>query len=160
MNHEFGLSLSSETIREYALPYMLRHERDVSILKLKSCGISVSQAAGSMVHYFVDQGEIKKAAEIADGFTTHYASRAFRASLTTCFLKTLDVESFLTLLHDFSSNLHWISNRETENEEITKINHREFVGETIENIVAKLLSNGQKKVAEDLLRVNLLKISG
>ncbi len=79
MSKEYGIHPTTQTIREYVVPYALKQNYDIErlLLDLKSCGCSVSAGVSAVVINLLVNKELKKAAQIGKIFS----------SLFTCLIK-------------------------------------------------------------------------
>lgn len=95
-----GILPSSETIRDYVIPYLIKNDTpENAILKLQIANIPVIFSARNVMIELLDNGNIKKAAEIALRYRPRGNYRIVSWALINAVNQTKDVDSFLTILH-------------------------------------------------------------
>ncbi|GLV39949.1 bicoid stability factor [Carabus blaptoides fortunei] len=130
----FNLSPSSETVREYVLPY-LSGDVDEIMRMLRSAGISTGSAASSIIYSNLIKNNIKDAAHIAGNVPAFYSPALLKRPLTAAFLKTQDVHSYVMLIRRIYDNLErrdTISPREETEENNVK---QDIVGSYVLDIL-------------------------
>lgn len=68
MNKEYELRGSTETMRDYVIPYVLNSKPNISslLLDFKSVGIPIAASVSSIVSNYLFKNNIAKAAEIGE----------------------------------------------------------------------------------------------
>ncbi|XP_065221007.1 leucine-rich PPR motif-containing protein, mitochondrial-like [Planococcus citri] len=151
INAEFNVPINTETVREYVVPFALKQNIDISTLMhdLKSCGVSTSAAVSSVVIKLVTAGRIREAAEIASSYTVTYSVFLIGKPLVNSYLKTLDADSFTTLLKQIAAGIQW----KGDEEETEVPEYRETVGKLVLDVVKQLKTEHECKIkVEEILR--------
>ncbi|XP_060803764.1 leucine-rich PPR motif-containing protein, mitochondrial [Amyelois transitella] len=140
---------SSETLREYVIPYMIGKDTPQNIiLKLQISGIPTIVCARNVMLELLESGKLKTATEIAVEYHPRGQYNILARPLLNALSKTKDIDSFVTILHITSSRQ--LSQEEDSNDELQK-DERDVIeaGRLVKSAV-KLLSKGE--LCEELLR--------
>lgn len=112
--HGFNLVPSSETLREYVLPNIAGKTDDI-INKLRDVGVSIGTAASSLLYNYLVANNFKEAATLSQRVNSYYSPVLLKKPLTSIFLKTKDIESYITIVRRICENLDRRDNEEKEN---------------------------------------------
>ncbi|XP_044733810.1 leucine-rich PPR motif-containing protein, mitochondrial [Chrysoperla carnea] len=101
----FNLSVTGETIRDYAIPHMKFTTPDQCILMLRDTGVSVASAASNLVYHYLVNNDLKNAADVAFRYSSHYSPVLLKRPLALTYLRTKDTESYIKLVRQIHDNL-------------------------------------------------------
>ena len=68
MQKEFGIPVSTETVREFVVPYLLGKDASIEsiLVDLKASGCSVASGVSSIVYHYLMANDIKRAAAVGE----------------------------------------------------------------------------------------------
>lgn len=141
MCNDFDIVLNSETVREYVIPFMLKENSNIEniITNLRNYGISVSNIIASVVIQMLTEGDLKRAAIVAENYDAHYPIYYIRKPLVSCFFSTGDVDSFVKLLWKMAVGADWFSKNsdkmKDEDHSIGSRDYREYTDQILMDIV-------------------------
>lgn len=131
--NSFDLVPSLETIREYVLPNITGKTEDI-LTKLRSLGLSTGVSASGLLHKYITEHKMKEAAELVKMIPSYYSPLLLRKPLTQAYLKTNDLESYITIariIHDNfdkRDSLYVQEESENQQEQVTKADKKDIVG--------------------------------
>ncbi|XP_054261805.1 leucine-rich PPR motif-containing protein, mitochondrial isoform X2 [Macrosteles quadrilineatus] len=133
MDSEFGLTINSETLKDYIMPYVPPSKSVNEILEsLSNVGVKRGQAVVGMVSCFVNKKKPKEAADLAMQYPTlNYSNYLTSKNLVELLQSTGDAASVISLLHVMSQNPYQASredkDEEDEKESADELIHRFFI---------------------------------
>jgi leucine-rich PPR motif-containing protein, mitochondrial len=146
-----GLLPSSETLRDYVIPFMLKKDSpDNIILKLHVANIPAIHSARNVMIELLHLGKMKEAANIALQYRLRGQYSLLARPLLNAFGKTKDIDSFVSILHVISSKatlnkLEEDSNEDAQGDDIGDSNE---VGRLVKTAIKNLPNPG---IVENLL---------
>ncbi|KAK9507866.1 hypothetical protein O3M35_007637 [Rhynocoris fuscipes] len=102
MIEEVGQPVSTETLKDYVLPYMMRSNQSIS--DLRQGGVSVGMAAVAAVSHLVANNNLKEAANIALQYRANYNYSSLSRTLVNAFITTKDIESMVKIVRIMNEN--------------------------------------------------------
>lgn len=107
MRHEFKISPSNQTIRDYIIPKILKNDNYHDVVqKLRNLQISTATAASTTAYVALRNFNIAKCAEILNSYDTYISPSLFRKSLVSAFARTNDYDSYVAILRRIHDNIH------------------------------------------------------
>ncbi|XP_050307850.1 leucine-rich PPR motif-containing protein, mitochondrial isoform X2 [Anthonomus grandis grandis] len=103
--HEFGLTPSLETLRDWVLPNLKGNSSQLLTL-LREANVSVGASACSIVTNLLIKNEIAEAATIASSVPAYYIPELIRRPLTNALCATGDVDSYVSIIRQVYENLN------------------------------------------------------
>lgn len=149
---EFTLTPTAETIRDYVLPYLSGNSDEI-INILRSTGVSIGSAASSIIYKYLTEEKLKEAATIASNNKAYYSPLLFRRPLTSAYLKSRDLQSYISIVRSVYDNFE---RREALNqrEDSDEVHHRADKTDIVGSFVLEFASNKPKDyltILEDVL---------
>lgn len=143
---DFGVQLSSETIRDYIIPNLNENSPDKIIELLSQAYIPQSIAAISTANWTLRNNNLKETLHIFENYKTNYPITMFKNQLVASLVKTEDVLSFVKILKNICLNIKSIDAA------------KEFVGEMTLDALNQLKTKSSHMIPlllESLLHHNL-----
>lgn len=100
----FNVTPTSETIRDYVIPNIKGNAGEI-ISKLREANISVGSAATNLVFSLLNNNELDEAAIIATRIPAYYSPDFLKKVLTSSFVNSHKLESYIKVLRSIHDNL-------------------------------------------------------
>lgn len=121
--HEFKITPSAETIRDFVIPNMSGKSSDI-MAKLRQANISLGSSACSLALALLQKNDIEEAAIIVSRVSAYYYPELIKRPLTTSFYKTKNLKAYITILRHVYENL---DRNDVVN--VPNVDHAEVVGQ-------------------------------
>lgn len=156
MKNEFNLFPNGQTIRDYAIPKLLKNDDYAAVIQtLASYGLSPAKAAAETAIVACTNFHSAKAAEIMNSYDSYYTPGLFIKHLSNGLSRTNDFDSYIKIIRCIVDNLDRRNRNQNQKQEAVETEENEV--EAIEaNDTGNSLIQRQADVVGDFLMDALL----